>query len=297
MDSIVLPTNFDASNITYSEPRILDNGGKVIYMNYNRKKFIMQTPEMDIPFGVNRWNNEGKALDKYSLEMSFKDKDSRPVLKAFFDGMQAIDKKLMTDGFKNCQSWFKSSIKSMDVVEELYTQLVKYPKDGKGAVVSKYPPTFKVSVPHNGESFQCDAYDNHKNLVNLADIETKGGRASAIIQCVGIWVAGKKFGCSWKLLQMKITPPVTKIKGYAFKNLEEPTGKDIDEASDDDEDEVPDESLVQACVDGVKNDCDNEDDSDGDDSDDNVIESDDELDVKINEPTKKAPVKKKTTKQ
>lgn len=293
MDSIVLPNNFDASNITYSEPRILDNGGKVIYMNYNRKKFIIQTPEMDIPFGLNKWNNEGKGVDKYSLEMSFKDKESRPILQSFFDGMKAIDKKLVEDGFKNCQSWFKSSIKSVDVVEELYTPIVKYSKDGNGAIVTKYAPTFKISVPYNGETFMCDVYDNNKNLIQLQDIETKGGRASAIIQCVGIWVAGKKFGCSWKLLQMKITPPVTKISGYAFKNLEEPAQKDIDSDSESD-DEVPDETIMQSCNDHKGDDEKESDDGDGDD----VIESDDELDIKVvPEPTKptKTPAKKNTT--
>jgi hypothetical protein len=275
MDSIVLPLEFDASNITYSEPRILDNGGKVIYVSYNKKKLIIQTPEMDLPFGLSKWNNEGKAADKYSMDLSFKGKDGRDVLGRFFDNMKNLDGKLVDDGLANCRTWFKTTHKSRDVVDALYTPLVKYSKDKNGDVNDKYPPNFKVTVPHNGTTFTCDVYDDTKKIVDLSTIETKGGKCSAIVQCVGIWIAGVKFGCSWKVLQMKVSPP-TRIKGYAFKDICEKVEKDIDE---DDEDVIVDDEDAKDCIEGARQ----------EDEEEEVIESDEEDDLEVKP---KPPVKK-----
>ena len=280
MDSIVYPADFDASKITYSDPRILDNGGKVIYVSYDKKKLIMQTPEMDLPFGLSKWNNDGKASDKYSMDLSFKGKADRPVLNRFFNNMNTLSSKLVKDGFANCQTWFKKSFKTEDVVEELFTPIVKYSKDKNGEVNDKYPPTFKITIPHNGTNFMCDVYGNDESLIDLSAVETKGGKCSAIIQCVGIWVAGSKYGCSWKVLQMKVSPP-TRIKGFAFKDLGEKVEKDIDE---EDEDPIDDEDAKD-CIAGARQE---------EEVEEEVIESDeeDELEVKPSKPPVKKVVKK-----
>lgn len=268
MDSIVLPSEFDVSNITYSEPRVLDNGGKVIYVSYNKKKLIMQTPEMVAPFGLSKWNNEGKSNDKYSLDLSFKGRESREILGRYFDGLKSFDKKLVEDGLKHCQSWMKKQYKSLDVVEALYTPIVKHAKD------DKYPPTYKLTIPHNGTQFTCDVYDANRNLVDIGNIETKGARVSAIVQCVGIWIAGSKYGCSWKVLQMKISPPAT-IKGYAFKELNDKAENEID---DDEEEHVGGGVDTKALMEDVAAAKLNDDDDD--EEEEAVIESDDELDIK-----------------
>jgi len=289
MDSIVLPSDFDVSNISYSEPRVLDNGGKVIYVSYNKKKLIVQTPEMVAPFGLSKWNNEGKGNDKYSLDLSFKGKESREMLSKFFDGFRALDKKLVEDGLKNCQTWLKKTYKSVDVVEALYTPIIKFAKDKNGDINDKYPPTFKMTVPHNGTQFMCDVYDGNRCAADLANMETKGSRVSAIVQCVGIWIAGTKFGCSWKVIQMKVTPPST-IKGYAFKELNDKIEDEIEEDEDVEEGD-PKEIMEHAPTQTqTQNDDENDDDDDAEAA---VIESDDELDVK---PAPKTVVKRVTKK-
>lgn len=267
MASIVLPSNFDVQNIDYSEPRILDNGGKVIYINYSEKKLVMQTPAMHAPFGLGKWNNEGKGADKYSLELSFKGKETRPMLAKFFEGLAALDTKLVEDGLANCQSWFKKTYKSLDVVEALYTPIIKYPKDKNGERIDKYPPTFKMTVPFNGTNFLCDVYDADGKPLDLASVETKGSRVSAIVQCMGIWIAGTKYGCSWKVLQLQVTPPTT-LKGYAFQKIEEKPEKDLDEDEEDNGHEADATDIMAHAEVGSK---------DGDE----VEESDEEDDLEV----------------
>lgn len=238
MESIILPSNFDVSSVSYSAPRTLDNGGRAIYMNLNRSPIVLQTPEMIAPYGVSNWNDDGKGPDKYSLDLSFKGKEGRPNLNTFFEKMVALDKKLVQDGVDNSMTWLKKKYNSVDVVEALYTPMVKYAKDKTtGEITDKYPPTFKLKIPFVNSAFQCEVYDNKRKPVDLKQlIDTgafKGAKVTAIIQCLGIWVAGGKYGCSWKVLQMRVSPPQT-IKGYAFKELEDDKVDDSDIEDDDD---------------------------------------------------------------
>jgi Family of unknown function (DUF5871) len=215
-NNIILAKDFDVSKISYGDVKLLDNGGKVVYLSYNKAPLVVQTPDMSVPFGMKDW--EGNK--KFVMDLSFKGLDNRPVLKSFYDMMESLDKKLVEDGFKNQQTWFKGKkYNSTEVVEALYTPLIKHAKDKTtGEVTDKYPATFKVNVPFRDGKFNCEVYDDKRNLVDLNTVETKGSRVAAIIQCMGLWMAGGKFGSSWRVLQMKITPNQN-IRGYAFKEV------------------------------------------------------------------------------
>jgi hypothetical protein len=177
------------------------------------------------------------------MDLSFKGKETRENLNTFFEKMSALDKKLIQDGVDNSMTWLKKKYNSADVVEALFSPMVKYAKDkNTGEVTDKYPPTFKLKLPFSKGAFQCEAYDSKRNLLNLKElIDTgamKGAKVTAIIQCQGIWVAGGKYGCSWKVVQMRVTPQQA-IKGYAFKETEEDKVTDSDIDSDIDCDNTP----------------------------------------------------------
>ena len=84
---------------------------------------------------------------------------------------------------------------------------------------------------------------------------------------------------------MKVTPPA-RIKGYAFKDIEEKVTKDIDDEDEDDidNDEEAKECLEHADISGGGNKSNSG----------SVIETDDEdeLDAKPNKPTVKRVIKK-----
>jgi hypothetical protein len=289
MDSIILPSNLNVSDVFYSPPRTLDNGGRAIYMSLNKSPIVLQTPEMIAPYGVNNWNDDGKGPDKYSLDLSFVGKDSRENLSLFFDKMKTLDKKLIEDGFQNSMTWLKKTFKTVDVVEALYTPMIKYAKDkATGEITDKYPPTFKLKIPHTNNNFQCEVYDTKRNTLNMKELidsgVMKGAKVTAIIQCLGIWVAGGKYGCSWKVLQMRVSLP-QKIKGYAFKDIEDDKIDDSD-LNDDDDDETDDEKtkdILNHATEEVGN----------LNIDDDLIESsEDELEAPVKEVTKKKVVKK-----
>ncbi len=282
MDSIMLPSKFDVSNVHYGTPRTNDNGGKTIYLSYNKGPIVLQTPEMFAPFGKQKWEND-KGVAKWTLDLSFKGMDTREQLKVFFDKMNELDEKLIDDGVQNAFEWLKKKGASRDVVKALYTRLVRHPVDkNTGEITDKYPPTFKLTLPWKEGAFQCEVYDNNRKLVDLANLETKGARVTAIIQCLGIWVAAGKYGCTWKVLQMRVVPPQS-IKGYSFKDVEEAV-VDLDDEEDDDDDLVP--RLEKRS-----------DDDDDDEDDDVVVSIEDELETKKPEAVKPAVVPKKVSKK
>ena len=248
----ILSKDLDISKITYKAPRDLTNGGRVIYMNLARGNsdgpIILQTGNMFCPFGLKDW--EGNQ--NYTLDLSFKGSEDDPKIKNFLDKMADLDEKLLTDCVTNGVTWLKKPITSKEVASIVYTKMVKYARDKNGTVNDRYPPTFKLKVPFKDGKFVPDVYDNDQKLIDLSTIETKGSKIVAIIQCLGLWVAGGKYGCSWKILQMRVVPPVGKVFGFIELDDEpcssqmnkmaikdKPVGKTAKKESDD-ENEVED---------------------------------------------------------
>jgi len=283
MNSITLAKDFDMSKLTYNDVKMLDNGGKMVYVSYSKAPLVLQTPQMYAPFGVQTWTNDGK--DKHTLSLSFRGKETSPSMEAFYNVLETLDKKLVEDGFANQQTWFKGKkYNSKEVLEALYTPLITPAKDkNTGEVTNKYPATFKMTVPAKDGVFTCQVYDAKQNLIDLKSVQTKGARVSALIQFSGLWFAGGKFGASWRVVQLLVKPN-ERISGFAFK-------EDVDDkvVEDDLEDEVVEEAakevLAQAVDDAVKD-------------DEPVVESDeededDDLELSVKKPVKKVVMKRK----
>jgi hypothetical protein len=280
-NSITLAKEFDSSKITYSDVKMLENGGKVVYVSYNKAPLVLQTPEMSAPFGMQNWNNDNRI--KYTMDLSFKGMDRRVGVQTFYNVLETLDNKLVEDAFKNQATWFKGrKITSPEVASALYTPLIKHAKDkDTGEVTDKWPPTFKMTVPWKDNKFMCEVYDDKRNPLDLSAIDTKGARVTGIIQFMGLWMAGGKFGSSWRVLQMKIIPNQA-LRGYAFK--ENPEDK---MAEEDLEEEPHDAKEIMDNADGKS-----DDDTQEVEGEEEAVVSDSEDDL---EPVVKKPAAKKVT--
>lgn len=263
METIILtPDKFNINNVKFSEPKILPNGGKAIYLNYetngNKQIIVFQTPKMMCPYGISCFDGEYR---KYSLEMSFGGMEDDTTLEKFYQNIEAIDNKLISEGINNSQAWFKKKKISEEVVTALYAPGIKVSRDkDTGEPNNKYPPTFKVKVPFKDEKFTCNVYDNKKTKIedNICDLLGKGCRVQCLIQCVGLWFAGGKYGCSWKIVQVKVNPSKS-ITGYSFVDDSDDDDdgsnkvKSSEDGSDDDDDDVvaEDSDLEDEAVEGM----------------------------------------------
>ena len=213
---ITLPAQLDVSKITYGTPKNLDNGGKIIPVYLKGQPMIVQIPAMIAPYGISKWDND-KGVVKVHLEVSFGDYHNNPTLKTIYDKMTELDNKFVADALENSIAWLKTKYTKLDVVQVLYTRMVKFSKDKEtGEISDKYPPTMKLQIPYKDGKYACEVYDQKCQRVNLEDVDTKRASVTAIVQCTGLWVAGMKFGITWKVIQMKVCPNNTKITGYSF---------------------------------------------------------------------------------
>ena len=47
-DSVIKGKSINTDKVSFSAPNVLDNGAKLVYVNYNGGKFTVQTPWMDM---------------------------------------------------------------------------------------------------------------------------------------------------------------------------------------------------------------------------------------------------------
>ena len=231
MSSPVLARNFAISKLSISPVRILDNGGKQAYANYDGGKFLLQTPALTLPYNMNDKAFDPSKPIKYTVEMSLRGYDEAGnKAKELYDVLQSIDEFMIEQGVKNSRSWFKSDMKH-DVVRALYTPIVKWSKDKNGDV-KPYPPGVKVTLRKTGDNFEVKMFDANKEEyqgVPVEDLLVKGAVVRCVMQCTGVWFAGGKYGLSWKANQMVMDKVPESIRGYAFVDDEE--GEIVDDAA------------------------------------------------------------------
>jgi hypothetical protein len=247
--NVLLAKNFDVDKLKYSELKIMKSGAKSVYINYNGNKVNLQTPILNIPYGVNDNMQFIKKDDtrkdeerKYDITVSFKGMDENPKIKQFHDKMVELEQKIIDDAFTNRLAWFKNNCSgNKDFVSAMFTPIVKHDKDKvTGEVANKYPPTFKAKIPYNSSEnkFEFDCYDMDNNEINFNDIlsNLKGGKAQFIIQLSGIWFSAGIFGCSWKIVSSK----------FQQINMSKPTfvPDSDDELNNDDDDDDDDDISV-----------------------------------------------------
>ena len=266
----ILPKNAPIDSFQMGKVKQLPNGlAKMVYLQFEGENFGLQSPEMYAPFGKSSWRNEDSGTTKNWIDLSFRDIDSRTPLQVFKKLIEDIDEMVCEEAFKNSFAWFGKNYKSKDVVKALFTESIRYPKDkATGEITDKWPPTFKLTLPQKNNEYTFECYDKKRNLINIDDFQTKGSKITSIIQCGGIWIAGGKFGVTWKAVQMLVIPK-SKMTGFAIVNNPEDQITPHDE-DDDDEEEVSDKLKSSNLID------DDDDDDDDDDSDDDDDDDDDE---------------------
>lgn len=242
----MLANEMDVSKVSLSSLRTLDNGGKMIYLNYGAggSPIYLQTPEVDIPFDVSYFP-DSETSGKHAIKVSLKGMETNASVRNFHDKINELDNFLKETALKNSLPWFKKAKMSMDTIENLYTPMIKVSVDPEtGEPNGKYPPQFTFKVVKRDNKYQCMVYDENKKVfdinketdepVDLSNILTKGAKVKAVLRCNGIWLANGKFGCTWKAEQVRVKVNETGLDAFAIR----------DESDDEEEQEQSTNVLV-----------------------------------------------------
>lgn len=250
-DNTLLPKNVSVSKLRYSDVKTLSNGSKTVYINYGSDKLTIQTPLMSIPYGIGDGSykdKDGKEVKqddrkKYDLTVSFRGVDENPKLQTFLDKMQEIERKIKDDAFNNRLTWLRDDFDGMKAfTDKMFSPFVKYDKDkDTGKIIGKYPPTMRLKLPfdNNNDHFTFDAYDMDENDIDFTTImnKLKGAKVQLVIQLSGIWFAGGKYGCTWKVLMGKFQM-ARKSKFTFVMDSDDDKDPKFDEVDDDLEDDA-----------------------------------------------------------
>ena len=232
----------DISKISFSQPKTLSNGGKMLFLNYNGgiNPLYIQTPEVEVPWEPSYYPDNDTS-GKYAVKISFKNMDDNEELRDFHSKMLEIDELLKAKAIENSQPWFKKPKLSIDVINELYTPMVRVSRDEEtGEPNGMYPDGFQFKiVKRDGKFKDFSIYDKNKVVfdvegnegtpVDLLNVLMKGTLIKVVLKCNGVWIANGKFGCTWKAEQIRAKVPEGGLRDFA-----------IESDSDEDDDEVLD---------------------------------------------------------
>ena len=243
------PSKIDFSKITISAPKTMDNGGKMLYLNYGGgiNSLYVTTPEVEIPFDPSYFADNDNS-GKYSVKFSMKDLDGNKGMKDFHTWATKMDEMLLTQASKNSQAWFRKAKLSDETLKELYTPMVRVSIDSEtGEPNGKYADSFSFKIiKRDGKFKDFSIYDVNKNVfdvdgvtdnpVDITKVVVKGALIKVVLKCNGIWIANGKFGCTWKAEQMRVKVPEGGLKDFAIMS------------DDEDDDEVGVESRTASTL-------------------------------------------------
>lgn len=255
----VLASEFDASKISFGELKTLQSGAKAVNLNYAGRPLKMQVSNLDVPYGLNVEDKYGPT--KYSFNLSLREFDSNPKVKAVFDALDGLDTRVMAECVE--KNWLKKPGMTQQILKQmkLYKPTVKFSEDENGNR-KPYPPTVKVALRKKNDKFETVFYDAEKKEIKdvpVEDLIVKRMTVTVLIECTGVWISSVGCGLSWKASQVKVVSSPESGRGYGFVDEEDAPARrpaaaaaaaapkaSFAAAFDDDEEEegVDDEALV-----------------------------------------------------
>lgn len=252
--------DWNTSSLKYMPPKVNERGGKSINLisTQTNRSLHITTPMM-MTWGITDFiGDNGEADGKYSMSLNFPNDDYRkPATDAFLKKLKDFENQILDDAVKNSELWWGEDM-TRAVCKHTFFPFLKYSKnkDTKKIDLSK-PPSIRAKVPNYDGKWGVEIYDTRDNLIfpsdkdkhlSPADFVPKLSQVACVLQCGGIWIGGKGWGLTWKLIQCVVKPrEVVSVYGKCHIKLsdddrgamESQTIRDDAETIDEDEDTAP----------------------------------------------------------
>lgn len=206
------------SSVKYMPPKINDRGGKSIpTISTQSKRSLHITTPLMMTWGVNDFVDEktGESDGKYSISLNFPNADySNAATDSFLQKLKDFENQILDDAVRHSELWWGEEM-SREVCKHTFFPFLKYSKnkDTKKIDLSK-PPSIRAKVPFYNDKWAVEIYDTKSNLIfpceneNLTPVDfiPKMSSVACVLQCGGIWIGGKGWGLTWKLIQCVVKP-------------------------------------------------------------------------------------------
>ena len=232
-ETIVDGTQFNAANIKFTAPKAnASNGKSVNILNKHTNTGLRLSTPLMLTWGASDFKDEKSGLGNGKFEMALQFPSSEypsEDASAFLANMQALEKKIKSDALVYSKEWFGKVHSSPDVIDALWTPMLKYGKDkATGESDLSKAPTLRIKLPVWEGNWRCEIYDEDGNtlfpnpsnpVVTPVDFLQKGINVALVMQCGGLWFANGKFGITWKLIQAVVQRPRASLTGTCFIKL------------------------------------------------------------------------------
>lgn len=203
----------------YMAPKINDKGLKsitIISRQTNRSLHI-STPLM-MTWGVTDFIDEkGESDGKFSISLNFPNEEYKnPSTDLFLQKLKDFENQMIDDAVTNSEIWWGEQI-PREVTKHTFFPLLKYSKnrDTKKIDPSK-PPSIRAKVPFYNSKWGIEIYNTESVKIfpcesehlTPVDFIPKFSNVACVLNCNGIWIGGKGWGLSWKLVQCVVKPRV-----------------------------------------------------------------------------------------
>ena len=230
---IVNGFEFDNSKWKYTKVNVNKVGGKSVGIsNSNTNKVLMVTSPLMMTWGVNANDYENTGTPKYDMSLQFpreNDPNHSDHTTSFLNGLEAMETKIKEDAVTNAKDWFNKSKMSAEVVEALWSPMLKYSKNpDTGEPDKTKAPRLVVKLPYysDKDKYDFEFYNTQKEKIfpleheetNITELVQSKMNVSLVIKCGGLWFANGKFGVTWRLEQGVVQPKAS-IRGTCQINL------------------------------------------------------------------------------
>jgi hypothetical protein len=216
---------------------------------------------MMLTWGVQEYVDDKTGAVSYSMSLQFPGGDYETEEgNLFLQNMKDFETKIKADAIVNCKEWLNKPKVSEEVIDALWTPMLKYPKDKvSGQPDLTRAPTLNIKLPFYDGKFNCEICDAQSNILfpsrggeTPVEFVTKGSNAATVIQSGGLWFANGKFGCTWRLFQavsqqktntrgrwLGAASSVTPASSAEQQQQQQQTSRPMEIADDSDDDQRP----------------------------------------------------------
>lgn len=214
---VLSSADWSPSSVKFMPPKVNERGGKSINIisTQTNRSLHTSTPMM-MTWGVADFiGDNGESDGKFSMSLNFPNDDYRkPATDQYLQKLKEFENVILDSAVKNAELWWGEEM-SREVLKHTFFPFLKYTKnkDTKKIDPSK-PPSIRAKVPFYNGKWGVEIYDTKENLIfptdndNLtpSDFIPKLSQVACVLQCGGIWIGGKGWGLTWKLIQCVVKP-------------------------------------------------------------------------------------------
>jgi hypothetical protein len=233
-------TDWNTGAIKYMPPKINDKGAKSITLisKQTNRTLHISTPLM-MTWGISDFvDDKGESDGKYSISLNFPNEEYKTAAtNDFLQKLKDFENQILDDAVRNSELWWGEEM-SRELVKHTFFPFLKYSKNKDTKKVDyTRPPSIRAKVPFYDGKWAVEIYNPSGELIfpcensmmSPMDFVQKLSNVACVIQCSGIWIGGKGWGLTWKMVQCVVKPrEIVSVYGKCHIQL---SSEDVDQMS------------------------------------------------------------------